>query len=144
MRNIYIASSWKNKTLVKQLATLLRQWGHLVYCFAEQGHGQHIFQWDNVPNHNNLDGITCLTTQDSIKAYNSDKYSLDKADTCILLLPSGRDSHLEAGYIKGKKGKLFILGEFPTGEFSNMYHLADKCFKLTQLPDLRQTLHHIP
>ena len=128
---IYSASSWKNEQAVKILAETLRKAGHEVYCFAEQGYGQHIFRWDNLPNYEGLDGITCLQTEDSRKAFNSDKWSLDWANCCVLFLPCGRDAHLEAGYIKGLGGKLFILGEFPKGEFSNMYHLADGLFYLT-------------
>ena len=125
---IYIASSWKNEEIVKELAAILRSWGHEVYCFAEGGAGQHIFDWSDVITPDD-DGITCLDTDDSRRAYKIDKDGLDWSECCILLNPCGRDAHLEGGYAKGKGKKLYILGKWPKGEFSNMYHLADGLFR---------------
>ena len=123
-RKIYTATSWKNEELVKALATTLRAWGHEVYCFAEMEEGQHIFSWPNVVTPDD-DGITCLDTDASRKGYEVDKKGLDWSDTLILLNPCGRDAHLEAEYTKGQGKQLIILGDWPKGEFSNMYHLAD-------------------
>jgi len=132
---VYIASSWKNEQLVLNLAKLLREDGKQeVYCFAEMDEGQHHFNWPDVLDVEKEDGISALITDDSIKAYNSDKWSLDWANCCLLVLPCGRDAHLEAGYIKGKGGKLYIIGHFPKGEFSNMYHLANRLYKWEGLP----------
>lgn len=128
---IYTASSWKNESAVLVLAKMLRSTGHEVYCFAERGQGQHVFQWNDCTTTKD-DGITALQTEDSRKAYNADKFFLDWANCCVLLNPCGRDAHLEAGYIKGRGGLLLILGPFPQGEFSNMYHLADGLFRLNQ------------
>lgn len=128
-RKIYIASSWKNEEYVLILAKVFRDNGLEVYCFAELGQGQHVFMWPDVVGPND-DGITCLENPHSLRAYKCDKAALDSASTCVLVLPSGRDSHMEAGYIKGRGGQLFILGQFPKGEFSNMYHLADGLFKI--------------
>jgi len=125
---IYTASSWKNESLVRVIAEGLRANGHDVYCFCEQGAGQHIFEWDNVVTHDD-DGITCLDTDDSRRAFDVDKRGLDWAECCLLINPSGRDAHLEAGYAKGRGKLLIILGDWPKGEFSNMYHFADKLIR---------------
>lgn len=125
---IYTASSWKNEGLVKTLAKMLRSWGHEVYCFAEDGDGQVIFNWQDVITPDD-DGITCLDTDMSRGAFAVDKKGMDWAECCILINPCGRDAHLEAGYMKGCGKKLFILGDWPKGEFSNMYHLADGHFR---------------
>lgn len=132
---LYIASSWKNEKYVIRLAEILRQCGIQVYCFAEMGDGQHHFKWPDVT-HKKDDGITCLKKPDSIKAYDCDKYFLDWSNTCLLVNPCGRDAHIEAGYSKGKGNRLFILGEFPPGEFSNMYHIADGLFRLEEIQSL--------
>ena len=131
MRKIYVASSWKNEIAVKQLANVLRGWEHEVYCFAESLEGQHIFNWQDVitPDDN---GITCLDTDDSRKSFAIDKKYLDWCNCCVLLNPCGRDAHLEGGYVKGQGKKLIILGSFPCGEFSNMYHLADGLCRIDQ------------
>lgn len=138
-RKIYIASSWKNEMLVRALAELLREKGILVYCFAELGEGQHVFNWPDVVTPDD-DGITCLSNSHAIRAYKCDKSGLDWSNTCILVLPSGRDSHMEAGYVKGRKGELYILGEFPKGEFSLMYKLADGLFRADEVMKLIEVL----
>jgi hypothetical protein len=129
---IYTASSWKNETAVKDLAASLRKWGHEVYCFAELGDGQHVFMWADAVTPDD-DGITCLDTDDSRRAFTVDYDHLDWAECCILLNPCGRDAHLEAGYMKGQGKLLYIIGTWPRGEFSNMYHLADGLFRLDDL-----------
>ena len=105
--------------------------------------GQHHFNWPDVLNVNEHDGITALECEDSKKAFRCDKWFLEWANCCILLNPAGRDAHLEAGYIKGKGGNLYIIGDFPKGEFSNMYHLADGLYKLDGLGDLILTLRRL-
>lgn len=136
MKKIYIASSWNNEVGVRILAKILREWGHEVYAFPES---PNIFQWSRLA-HNTDNGITCLRYESSCKAFLDDKAAMDWADTCILLTPSGRDSHLEAGYMKGQGKKLYIVGTFPLGEFSNMYHLADKLFEIKDFMQLKEVL----
>lgn len=139
MFQIYIASSWRNEKAVLLLAEMLRKDGNCIYCFAEQGEGQHIFNWPDVVTPED-DGITALEGDHSKKGYKIDKWFLDWANCCVLLNPCGRDAHLEAGYIKGKGGLLYILGSFPKGEFSNMYHLADGLYRVKELNNLRKEL----
>jgi len=133
---IYIASSWKNRQLVEDLARQLRNIAEQeVYCFAEEGDKQHIFMWQDVATPDD-DGITALELEDSSKAFKIDFDGLMWANCCLLVLPSGRDSHLEAGFIRGKGGKLIIIGDWPKGEFSNMYHLAHKQYRWEQLAQM--------
>lgn len=141
--NIYTATSWKNEKFVLEFARTLRSWGHDVYCFAELGQGQNVFIWSEVITPDD-DGITCLDTDDSRRAYYVDKKNLDWSECVILILPCGRDAHLEAGYGKGQGKLLFILGDWPKGEYSNMYHLADGLFRIDRagFNYLRERLYH--
>lgn len=133
---IYLASSWKNSKAVNTIAEGLRDNGLQVYSFAEMFSGQHHFNWPDVLDVNEHDGITALQCEDSHKAFRCDKWFLEWANCCIIVNPCGRDAHLEGGYIRGKGGNLFILGNFPKGEFSNMYHLADGLYRYEQFPEL--------
>ncbi len=139
---LYIASSWRNANAVNRFAELFRLWGHEVYSFAEVAPGNVIFNWTDIVSPDD-DGITCLKYPQSIEAHKSDKYSMDWAEACILILPAGKDSHLEAGYIKGQGKKLFILGCFTKGEFSNQYHLADGLFRLSEIDNLKMVLNDL-
>ena len=50
---------------------------------------------------------------------------MQAADFCVLLLPCGRSAHSEAGWMKGKGKKVFVLdmSERPTPEL--MYQMFD-------------------
>lgn len=126
---IYVSSSWKISSIALDLANMLRQWGHEVYCYAE--HKECSYAWQDVTTEDD-DGITCLDNDKSREAYALDKGGMDWAECCIMINPSGRDAHLEAGYIKGQGKPLYIVGDFPKGEFSNMYHLADELIRYEQ------------
>ena len=126
---IYVSSSWKISQIALDFAQLLRKWGHEVYCYAE--HEDCKYTWQDVVTIQD-DGITCLDTNASRVAFKSDKDGMDWAECCIMINPSGRDSHIEAGYMRGQGKKLYIVGDFPKGEFSNMYHLADGLFRLDE------------
>lgn len=136
---IYLATSWKNEEYILILAKILRDNGFEVYCFAEKGQGQRAFAWAEITGSDD-DGITCLRNHKSVNAFNSDKSALDWCDTCILVLPSGKDSHLEAGYVKGRGCRLFILGQFPRGDFTLTYLLADGLFRVENLNKLIEAL----
>lgn len=126
---IYTASSWKNEATVRELATVLRSWGHETDCFADDSTGRFVFHFSAVENPNKLDGISFLTDPRSQKAFAEDKKMIDWADAVVLLLPCGKSSHLEAGYAVGCGKKLFIIGEFPKGDFDVMYGFADGMFR---------------
>lgn len=133
---VYFASSWKNASLLRTYAELFRR--HLIhlYCFCEEGDGQVHFNWPDILDVNKENGISCLGYEISEDAFRVDFNALQWANTCVLFNPCGRDAHLEAGFMKGKGGKLYIVGLWPNGEFSNMYHMADKLFDYKDIMEL--------
>lgn len=147
-RRIYIASSWKNAPIVRDLAVLLREQGHEVFDFTDpecrpSGFDNFIFhasQWMGKP----LDQILWtefLECEATHRAYKSDRAGLDWADTVILLLPCGRSAHLEAGYAVGKGKDLFIWGELPPGQFEAMYLFSQGWYAVEDLKILLSKLN---
>ena len=136
MRKIYIASSWKNSKAVLRLAWQLREWGHEVYAFCEPGKDHFIF---DAREH----GVSHLTAKEAvkdpmfIKAYQADKAGLDWADTCIILLPAGKSTHLEGGYAVGRGKELYVLGPQVPGDFDAMYGFAEMVCELAEEMHLR-------
>ena len=134
-RKIYIASSWKNAERVRILAEQLRNCGHEVYAFCEPGQDHFVF---DAREH----GIDQLTAKEAvsdpmfIRAYEADKAGLDWADTCVILLPAGKSTHLEGGYTVGCGKDLFILGDPFPGDFDAMYGFAVAvCESFVELKD---------
>ncbi len=149
-RKIYIASSWKNASNVRFLANLLRLDKHQVFDFTDtenrpDGLDKFVFgakAWAEFSgkNSNEIEYKDFLTWPPTQRAFKSDKAGLDWADTVILLLPSGRSSHLEAGYGVGKGKELFIFGDLPVGEFDAMYGFALTCYHFNELGKLMERL----
>jgi len=124
---IYIASSWKNAQVAVDIAQWLRDEGHEVDCFADTTTGRYVFHFSEIGDKDSLNAKTFLQDERSQKAFNEDKKWLNWCECCILLLPAGNSSHLEAGYAKGQGKKLVIhsLLPFPKGKFDVMYGFAD-------------------
>ena len=88
MVKIYTASSWKNQ-LYPEVVRALRTAGHEVWT-SEQ------FQ-------------RAMSHELAINAFASDKAGMDWADIGVLVLPCGKSSHMEAGYMVGRNKKVYIL-----------------------------------
>lgn len=142
---IYIASSWKNAEDVHLLAEILSLKGHKVDAFCEERKDRYVFSWRSLGKKlKEWDAITFLKTKEAQKAFQEDKKWLDWTDCCVLLLPAGNSSHLEAGYAKGRGKLLYIyhLDKFPKGEFDVMYGFADGLFR--EATELMEALNAKP
>jgi hypothetical protein len=123
---IYIASSWKNESLVNVWANILRKENHEVDAFVDALNGRYVFHFSEIGDPLELDCINFLQDNRSKKAFKEDRKWLDWCNCCLLILPAGKSAHLEAGYAKGRGKKLIIWQEkFPKGEFDVMYGFAD-------------------
>ena len=126
MARIYLASSWKNENLVIYWLKLLKNYGHEVDAFCHSSNGRFVFHFSEIGDPSELNAINFLQDERSQKAFAEDKKWLDWSDVCLLILPAGKSSHLEAGYAKGCGKKLIIWqATFPVGEFDVMYGFAD-------------------
>ena len=128
-RKIYVASSWRNPNH-NGLVTHLKQKGHEVLDYR-RGKG---FKWEEIsPNWEDWipdeyrEGLTHRLAE---KGFDRDYGDMKKANTCILVLPSGRSSHIEAGWFtgQGKPTAIFIPGQYEWREMEPelMYKLADR------------------
>ena len=135
-RRIYLASSWRNERQPEVLACL-RDAGHDVYDFRNPAPGNMGFHWSEIdPNWKNwhrADYLAALRTQIAADGYSHDWSAMQWADTGVLLLPSGRSAHLEAGYFVGANKPLHILLT-ERQEPELMYRMADSiCLSETEL-----------
>ena len=146
-RKIYIASSWKNATKVREIAMTLRDYGHEVFDFTDpsntlNGIEKYVFsaaRWslEGEKPADQIEWKDFLSWVPSKKAFASDKAGLDWADTVLLINPSGRSSHLEVGYGAGKGKDVYIFGDLPLGEFDAMYGFAKgNCFRESEFADM--------
>jgi nucleoside 2-deoxyribosyltransferase len=114
---VYLASSWRNKHYERVLEGL-RHAGFEVYDFKNPAPGDRGFQWTEIdpawglwtPNA----FISALDHDLAVKGFSSNMRGLRAADVVILLMPSGRSAHLEAGWAAGAGKPLVVL--LPLGE----------------------------
>ena len=123
---IYIAASWRNP-YQPDIVKKLRRWGHAVYDCRNPPEKSD-FRWSDV------DTDWRVWSPESFRealghwlperGYRSDLEAMHWADAFVLLLPSGRSSHLEAGWAAGanKRVAVYMPG---LDEPELMYKLVD-------------------
>ncbi len=119
MARIYVASSWRNR-YQPMVVELLKNYGHHVYDFKNPPNASG-FSWDELDPEwqkwTAKEYIKTLTTHPrAAQGYMSDFRAMEWADTCVLVLPSGRSAHLEGGWFSGRGKRLIIFtqdGEEP-------------------------------
>ena len=126
---IYIASSWKMSDICLSLSGLIRSWGHEVDCFCDESTGRFVLDYRELGSTQELDAINFLEFEKTQKSFIEDKKHLDWSEAVVMVLPCGKSAHLEAGYVKGQGKRLYILGEFPKGEFDVMYGFANGLYR---------------
>lgn len=124
---IYVASSWRNR-YQQDVVAALRTAGHEVYDFRNPAPGDNGFHWSAI----DPDWQTwtpeqfrsALSHPIADHGFNNDMNALRECDACVLVLPSGRSAHLEAGWAAGA-GKLVAIFIPEPVEPELMYYLAD-------------------
>ena len=127
MARIYVASSWRNKYF-PDVVKRLRSAGHEVYDFRNPPSGGNGFKWTEIdpeaPNWTFDQYAEGLHHPKAERQFANDMEALEWADTCLLVLPSGRSAHTEAGWCKGKGMKVIVyIPEMQEPEL--MYKLFD-------------------
>lgn len=120
MSRIYVASSWRNP-YQPGIVIILRAHMHEVYDFRHPFHADAGFSWGDISEE--WQGWSAAEYRDALlkspiaaAGFMSDLRAMQWADTCLLVLPSGRSAHLEAGWFCGQGKRCIILtqdGEEP-------------------------------
>lgn len=139
MRRIYVASSWRNETQ-PGVVNWLRALGHEVYDFRHPRTGgpadprtlERGFHWSEIDPDWQEWSVeryrqNLLGSQVAADGFAGDWSAMNWADTGVLVLPSGRSSHLEAGYFTGHPSKQLHVLLPPEGRMEPelMYLMAD-------------------
>lgn len=125
-KKIYVATSWRNEHCTK-VVNALRGDGHTVYDFREAA-----FSWESV-GVNSKSLVTAETIngiyedQRVIDGFRRDMDALKACDICVLVLPSGKSAHIEAGFA-ASAGKTVIIYSPQPDQPELMYMMSD--FKL--------------
>lgn len=124
---IFIASPWKNKEQVEKLSEDLRARGHTVHSFIESG--ANLLTGHPIEDEMQIFSEALKNWQDDgrvSKIFESELTFLRECDLCVLLLPAGISSHLEAGIAYGWGKKTVLIG--PIAKPEVVYLIFNKIY----------------
>jgi len=124
--NVYVASSWRNKSQ-PQVVSALKRAGYEVYDFRNPRHGDNGFHWSDI----DLEWESwspekyreCLNDPVARDGFMLDMNALRRCDAVVGVQPFGRSASLELGWAAGV-GKRTIL-MLATGEPELMVKMCD-------------------
>ena len=116
MMRIYIASSWRNP-YQEMLVKICEELGYEVYDFKHPAPDDNGFHWSEIdPEWKSWSPdkfIKALDHPIANRGFTFDMDALVACDVCLLVLPSGRSAHLEAGYAVGRGKPVLIYMPVP-------------------------------
>lgn len=129
--NFFIASRYRNRPHVLELAQKIREKERSCYCFIQS---------DATTSYvNGIDSDSPEDVMEEFEAiddwrndpkvqriFKTDMDALKAADTLVLLLPAGKSSHLETGVAYGLGKKLILIGE--QQETESLYLMFDEFY----------------
>lgn len=147
-KKIYLAASWRNGFQPYVLREL-RAAGHEVYDFRNPAPGVNGFSWtyvENAPRDREkwsaLEIINVLNSERAQQGFDLDFDAMKAADVGVMLMPSGRSAHIEAGYFVGAGKPLFIV--LPLGLVCEPELMWKMGTVLTDGDSLRKALEELP
>lgn len=122
--DFFLASRWRNRDQVLDLAHKIREKGKTLYCFLEASHSV-----DRVNNDPEEDMAKFEARDWKHDSYIRDVFDNDMNAECearalILLLPAGKSAHIEAGAAYGMGKECILIGEQKEAE--SLYLIFDK------------------
>ena len=123
---VYVASSWRNP-IQQPVVMRLRSEGFGVYDFRHPAPENDGFHWSEIDS--DWRGWSPEQFREGLKhpvardGFRRDYDALLSCDAGLLVLPSGRSSHLEIGYLAGMRKRTVAL--LANGEPELMYLLVD-------------------
>ena len=113
MTKIYIATSWKNPYYQRLRNSLIAR-GYEVYDFKDPKHEMY---WGDIDPHWKSWTVQefreSLATPIADNSFQADMNGLRESDIVVLLLPSNRSAHSEAGWHTGRGRPVYILSYEP-------------------------------
>lgn len=152
-RRIYLASSWRN-THQAELVAKLREEGFEVYDFRNPTSGGPVTSvtpvegfswrqcdpaWREAPNPF-VAYRAMLDHPAAERGFAADFEAMRWADTCVLLLPSGRSAHIEAGWMVGAGKRLVVYQPTLEGFEPELMYLVGGAAKDVLAADERELL----
>ncbi len=122
----FIASRWRNRDQVLELAQKLRKKGKIVYCFLEAPHAAHRIKSDPNEDMKLFEKRNWQKDPYVKDVFENDMEAEKDSETLIMLLPAGKSAHIEAGAAYGMEKKCILIGEQKEAE--SLYLIFDEYY----------------
>lgn len=145
--SIYVASSWRNP-MQPLVVKHLRDRGHTVYDFRNPEPGDSGFSWKQIPEAPDAptwkasDLRRVLKTPIAQRGFLLDFNGMRSSEICVLLLPSGRSAHIEAGWFTGQGRPLIVLA--PGLEEPELMYLLGGGIVVSSLTEMDEEIASLP
>ncbi len=148
--DIYVASSWKKTMNHEEVVKALRDAGHEVFNYREieVADGHKGFAWRDIDEHLTENRArwwkACMTHPTAKKGFGLDMEALMASDAVVMVLPCGKNAHMELAYGVGAGKLTVILQDDPLSEPELMYNMVDKvCMSIGELLDYLESINPI-
>lgn len=139
---VYVAGSFGNKENIRRIGMYLRQQLLETYVFCDEDEIACKLS-DELRVLYDLQLLTAKSIYDTkiLASIGLENLAmLTQCDALVLVLPSGRSAHLEAGWMIGRQRPVYIIGPKVYGEFDAMYVMANHVFFNDQLEDMARMI----
>lgn len=139
---IYVAGSFSNRQNILSIGNVLREHGFDTYVFCDPMSMTGKLS-EELRLLYDLQSFTAKSVYETKILANiglENLYELVHCDALVLVLPSGRSAHLEAGWMIGRQRPVYIIGPKTYGEFDAMYVMANHVFYSEQLDDMMKMI----
>ena len=139
---IYLIGSLRNEK-VPRVAQMLRAAGHEVFDDWYAAGPEADYYWQRYEQEERKHTYTeALLGYPANHVFGYDRFHLDRCNIGVLLLPAGKSSHLELGYMIGQGKRGFIVMMEEPERFDVMYKFATVVQSLPELLNRLERLDH--
>jgi len=129
--DFFVSGRWRNRDNVLELTRKIRAKGYSVYCFLEATHSIHRLKDDTEQSMQNFETLDWKNDPYVKEVFQNDMAGEKNSDVFVMLQPTGKSCHIEAGVAYGLGKKCILIGEQKEAEslyliFSESYNSEDE------------------
>ena len=143
--NIYLAGSFRYVNEVRALANKIRFYNHDVYCFCDAETDAYKYSLAiraNVAS-KTYTPKTALNDPMVVTLGFENWGKLAHVDVVIVALPCGKSAHLEAGWAKGQRKRVYLYGKMLEGEWDAMNVMMDNVFDENEFIEMMNVVNEL-
>ncbi len=124
--DFFVSGRWRNRDNILALTKNMRKKGYSVYCFLEAAHSTERITEDPEENMKKFEKLDWRNDPYVNEVFNTDMDGEKNSDRFVMLLPSDKSCHIEAGIAYGMGKKCILIGEQKQAE--SLYLIFDEVY----------------